>query len=57
MTSTHHPPLSYEASATTIHPSVSPSLPPEVVACLKNSRFVRLYLVVTTAYLYLYLYR
>lgn len=36
-----NPPLSYEPSATTTHPLVGPSLPPEVVACLKNARYVR----------------
>jgi hypothetical protein len=36
-----NPPLSYEASATTTHPHQATSLPTEVVACLKNSRFVR----------------
>lgn len=36
-----NPPLSYEASATTTHPHEATSLPSEVVACLKNSRFVR----------------
>ncbi|KIX04874.1 uncharacterized protein Z518_05745 [Rhinocladiella mackenziei CBS 650.93] len=38
----HHPPLNYEASATTTHPLVSSSLPPEVSQCLKNSRFLHL---------------
>jgi hypothetical protein len=37
----HHPPLNYEASATTTHPHVSTTLPPEVATCLKNARFVR----------------
>lgn len=36
----NHPPLSYESSATTTHPHIATSLPPEVVSCLKNSRFV-----------------
>ena len=36
----HNPPLNYEASITTTHPQVSSSLPPEVVTCLKNARFV-----------------
>lgn len=35
-----NPPLSYEASATTTHPHIATTLPPEVVSCLKNSRFV-----------------
>ena len=35
------PPLAYQASATTTNPQVSPALPPEVVACLNNARFVR----------------
>ncbi|EDN03367.1 conserved hypothetical protein [Histoplasma mississippiense (nom. inval.)] len=38
----HHPPLSYEDSATTTHPHFASSLPPEVVSCLKNSRFLHL---------------
>ncbi|KAL1959570.1 hypothetical protein VTO42DRAFT_1605 [Malbranchea cinnamomea] len=42
MASSNNPPLSYEASATTTHPFMSPSLPPEVVTCLKNSRFLHL---------------
>ncbi|CEJ57193.1 Putative Pyridoxamine phosphate oxidase [Penicillium brasilianum] len=37
-----NPPLSYEASATTTHPHEATSLPTEVVACLKNSRFLHL---------------
>ncbi|RAO72831.1 uncharacterized protein BHQ10_008843 [Talaromyces amestolkiae] len=37
-----NPPLSYEASATTTHPHVGSSLLPEVVACLKNSRYLHL---------------
>lgn len=37
----HHPPLNYEASATTTHPHISNNLPPEVATCLKNARFVR----------------
>lgn len=36
-----NPPLSYEASATTTHPHVATTLPPEVISSLKNSRFVR----------------
>lgn len=36
----HNPPLNYEASDTMTHPQVSSSLPPEVVTCLKNARFV-----------------
>lgn len=36
----HNPPLSYEPSATTTHPHIATTLPPEVVSCLKNSRFV-----------------
>lgn len=41
MADSRNPPLSYEASATTTHPHVATTLPSEVVACLKNSRFVR----------------
>ncbi|KAL4991527.1 hypothetical protein BDW68DRAFT_198781 [Aspergillus falconensis] len=37
-----NPPLSYEASATTTHRHVATTLPPEVSACLKNSRFLHL---------------
>ncbi|EED13854.1 pyridoxamine phosphate oxidase, putative [Talaromyces stipitatus ATCC 10500] len=37
-----NPPLSYEPSATTTHPHVGSSLLPEVVACLKNSRYLHL---------------
>ncbi|KAJ5924221.1 hypothetical protein N7466_008408 [Penicillium verhagenii] len=37
-----NPPLSYEASATTTHPHEATCLPSEVVACLKNSRFLHL---------------
>ncbi|KAE8151887.1 putative pyridoxamine phosphate oxidase [Aspergillus avenaceus] len=37
-----NPPLSYEASATTTHPHVATTLLPEVIACLKNSRFLHL---------------
>ncbi|KAJ6095381.1 hypothetical protein N7486_006127 [Penicillium sp. IBT 16267x] len=37
-----NPPLSYEASATTTHPHEATCLPEEVVACLKNSRFLHL---------------
>ncbi|KAK2753812.1 hypothetical protein FQN55_000176 [Onygenales sp. PD_40] len=37
-----HPPLSYEASATTTHPLLATSLPSEVVSCLKNARFLHL---------------
>lgn len=40
-----NPPLSYEASATTTHPYVGSTLPPEVIACLKNSRYVRCFYV------------
>lgn len=40
MTDSLNPPLSYEASATTTHPLVATTLPSEVIACLKNSRFV-----------------
>lgn len=40
MTDSRNPPLSYEDSATTTHQSVSTTLPPEVISCLKNSRFV-----------------
>ncbi|KAI9039163.1 pyridoxamine 5'-phosphate oxidase family protein [Aspergillus affinis] len=42
MTDSVNPPLSYEASATTTHPHVATTLPPEVIACLKNSRFLHL---------------
>ncbi|KKZ60567.1 hypothetical protein EMCG_04744 [[Emmonsia] crescens] len=42
MAETQHPPLSYEASATTTHPHFASSLPSEVVSCLKNSRFLHL---------------
>ncbi|RHZ56007.1 pyridoxamine 5'-phosphate oxidase family protein [Aspergillus thermomutatus] len=42
MTDSLNPPLSYEASATTTHPLVGTTLPPEVIACLKNSRFLHL---------------
>ncbi|PGH00441.1 hypothetical protein AJ79_08214 [Helicocarpus griseus UAMH5409] len=42
MAESHHPPLSYEASATTTHPHFASSLPPEVVSCLKNARFLHL---------------
>ncbi|KAF3482362.1 uncharacterized protein GIQ15_05121 [Arthroderma uncinatum] len=42
MTSPQHPPLSYEASATTTHPYFATCLPQEVVSCLKNSRFLHL---------------
>ncbi|KAM5431584.1 hypothetical protein McanMca71_004818 [Microsporum canis] len=42
MTSPQHPPLSYEASATTTHPHFGTCLPQEVVSCLKNSRFLHL---------------
>ncbi|KAL1963793.1 hypothetical protein VTN77DRAFT_7859 [Rasamsonia byssochlamydoides] len=37
-----NPPLTYEASATTTHPYIATTLPPEVVSCLKNSRFLHL---------------
>ncbi|KAL3453988.1 hypothetical protein BJX65DRAFT_301786 [Aspergillus insuetus] len=37
-----NPPLSYEASATTTHRHVATTLPPEVISCLKNSRFLHL---------------
>lgn len=40
MTDSINPPLSYEASATTTHPHIATTLPTEVIACLKNSRFV-----------------
>jgi hypothetical protein len=42
MADSHHPPLNYEASATTTHPIVSSTLPPEVSQCLKNARFLHL---------------
>ncbi|KAI9712258.1 MAG: hypothetical protein M1828_001701 [Chrysothrix sp. TS-e1954] len=38
----HHAPLAYNASADSSSPSVSPSLPSEVVTCLKNARFLHL---------------
>ncbi|RMJ21577.1 pyridoxamine phosphate oxidase [Aspergillus sp. HF37] len=37
-----NPPLSYEDSATTTHQHVATTLPPEVISCLKNSRFLHL---------------
>ncbi|KAI9788177.1 MAG: hypothetical protein M1833_003115, partial [Piccolia ochrophora] len=36
------PPLNYEASATATHPELSRTPPSEVVACLKNARFLHL---------------
>ncbi|KAI9842961.1 MAG: hypothetical protein M1837_006698 [Sclerophora amabilis] len=36
------PPLNYEASSAPTHPQVSSTLPPEVVQCLKNTRFLHL---------------
>ncbi|KAF7718665.1 Pyridoxamine 5'-phosphate oxidase, FMN-binding domain-containing protein [Penicillium ucsense] len=42
MAESMNPPLSYEPSATTTHPHEATSLPSEVVACLKNSRFLHL---------------
>lgn len=42
MAEAHHPPLNYEPSATTTHPVVASSLPPEVSQCLKNARFLHL---------------
>lgn len=42
MAESHHPPLNYEASASTTHPHVSTVLPPEVSQCLKNARFLHL---------------
>ncbi|KAK2757972.1 hypothetical protein FQN54_004378 [Arachnomyces sp. PD_36] len=42
MEDSHHPPLSYEPSATTTHPHIATTLPTEVVSCLKNSRFLHL---------------
>ncbi|OJD18019.1 hypothetical protein AJ78_01911 [Emergomyces pasteurianus Ep9510] len=42
MAEAQHPPLSYEASATTTHPHFASSLPPEVISCLKNARFLHL---------------
>lgn len=42
MTDLQQAQLNWEASATATHPQVSSSLPPEVEACLKNARFVRL---------------
>jgi len=38
----HNPPLNYEASATTTHPQISSTLPPEVSQCLQNARFLHL---------------
>lgn len=38
----HNPPLTYKASNTTTNPHVSSSLPPEVVTCLTNARFLHL---------------
>lgn len=40
MSESLNPPLSYEASATTTHPHIATTLPREVIASLKNSRFV-----------------
>ncbi|PKY07817.1 pyridoxamine phosphate oxidase [Aspergillus campestris IBT 28561] len=42
MTESLNPPLSYEASATTTHPHIATTLPREVIASLKNSRFLHL---------------
>ena len=42
MAETQHPPLNYEASATTTNPQRSRYLPPEVSQCLKNARFLHL---------------
>ncbi|KAK5053775.1 hypothetical protein LTR84_001736 [Exophiala bonariae] len=42
MAETHHPPLNYEASATTTHRQTSSTLPQEVSQCLKNARFLHL---------------
>ncbi|KAJ5111135.1 hypothetical protein N7532_001670 [Penicillium argentinense] len=42
MSESLNPPLSYEPSATTTHPHEADSLPSEVIACLKNSRFLHL---------------
>ncbi|KAI9846021.1 MAG: hypothetical protein M1838_001471 [Thelocarpon superellum] len=39
---TAHPPLHYEASATTTNLQSSTTLPDEVVTCLKNARFLHL---------------
>lgn len=36
------PPLTWESSDASQHPSVSHTLPEEVVTCLQNARFVRL---------------
>jgi len=36
------PPLTWEGSASSTHPTISESLPEEVVTCLQNARFVRL---------------
>lgn len=38
----HHPPLNYEASATTTNRQIYRSLPPEVSQCLRNARFLHL---------------
>lgn len=40
MTDNYNAPLNWEASATATNIQISPSLPSEVVACLKNARFV-----------------
>ena len=42
MTDSHHPPLNYEPSLTSTHPTTSSTLPPEVSQCLKNARFLHL---------------
>src|ERR1700730_10422602 len=42
------PPLNYEASAGQTHHQVSNTLPPDVVQCLKNARFVLLFLCLPT---------
>lgn len=42
MSESHHPPLNYEASATTTHRQTSSTLPQEVSQCLKNARFLHL---------------
>ncbi|ETN41487.1 uncharacterized protein HMPREF1541_03423 [Cyphellophora europaea CBS 101466] len=42
MSEPHNPPLNYEPSLTTTHPSTSATLPPEVSQCLQNARFLHL---------------
>ena len=42
MAETHHPPLNYEPSLTSTHPTTASTLPPEVSQSLKNARFLHL---------------